>query len=363
MAGAFTTHGRAYFEAGLAVTPTTGFDGKRPILKGYHRKLLGPGTIDKLGVKYPDANLAIVTGLSKVVVIDVDDPSQRALDVALERFGPSPLIIRTGGRGGHHILYSGNQNLRPHDFRYSEDLLLELKADGNIVITPPSVNPQTGRNYEFVKGGLDDFARLPPINIATIPGLSSSVGFNSSKASVNKRQIEVGERNKWLFSQCLRHARACDDLDALIDVARTRAEEHFGERMSDVEIIKTASSAWGYEAHGKNWAAKAAHSTITMMELRRLEERGSDAVALTLHLRLEHGGRMSRGETFALDTRAMERDQTIAGWSRSRYRRAIGRLVAAGIIVVRHRGSGIGDPSLYCIEMPTERRGPPVAPM
>jgi Primase C terminal 1 (PriCT-1) len=110
-----------------------------------------------------------------------------------------------------------------------------------------------------------------------------------------RRRIEIGERNNWLFSQCLRHAGSCDDLDTLLDVARTRAEEYFGEPMSDAEIVKTAKSAWGYEQRGENWAGTAARYPITMDELRRLEELGSDATVLAVHLRLgESSSRWTR---------------------------------------------------------------------
>jgi hypothetical protein len=114
--GAFASHARKYFEAGLCVTPTAGPDGKRPILRGYPNRRLGPDEIDKIAARHQDANVAIVTGLSKLAVIDVDDPDEGALGKALDRFGQTPLITKTAGRGGFQAFYRGAPNLRPTIF-------------------------------------------------------------------------------------------------------------------------------------------------------------------------------------------------------------------------------------------------------
>lgn len=127
--GAFAGYARRFHEIGLCVTPTSGEDGKRPILRGYQKRRLGPDEIQVLAARYPKANLAIVTGLSKLAIIDVDDPGNDALERALSRFGKSPVIVKTGGRGGHQIYYRGHPSLRPHDFRHSEGASMELRTD------------------------------------------------------------------------------------------------------------------------------------------------------------------------------------------------------------------------------------------
>ena len=353
MSGAFANQALRYFELGLAVTPTTGDDGKKPLLAGYQKRTLGPDEIARAARRFPDANLAIVCGRSKLAVVDVDDPSDVALNMALDRFGPTQLISKTGGRGGYQLFYKGDPKLRPINFRHSEDWSGELRVDGNIIIAPPSTHFKTRRQYEFIFGQIEDVSTLPVINVRTLGLLK--LGISDAKVKpipeAMRRRIEVGERNNWLFSQCLRHAPSCDDLDALIDVARTRAEEYFGEPMSDTEIVKTARSAWDYEQRGENWAGSHARYAITMAGLRKLEVLGSDPAVLAIHLRLEHGGRMKRGEAFALDGRAMEIAGSIHGWSRSRIYRAADILLSAGVLVVVHRGTGRGNPNQYLIRM------------
>lgn len=351
--GAFVKHALAYFERNLFVTPTGGKDGKKPLLTDYGKKRLGPDAIIKLGKKFPDANLAVVTGLSRLAVVDVDEPSDAALDRAIDRFGSTPLISRTGGKGGVQLFYKGHPSLRPIDFRHVEGWEGELRVDGNIVIAPPSIHRETGRGYEFIAGDIDDVTSLPQINLTAFDGYGfASVDTTGKRIPETKRvEVEVGTRNNWLFRQCLTHAAACDDLDALIDIARTRAEENFSVQMLDSEIIKTARSAWGYQERGENWVGMKSRLPITLADLDELEPLGSDAVVLAFHLRLEHGGRMARGETFALATVAMEASGTIPGWSRWKYREAIEKLMKANVLKMVHQGTRKGDPSQFRIRM------------
>jgi hypothetical protein len=60
---------------------------------------------------------------------------------------------------------------------------------------------------------------------------------------------------------------------------------------------------------------------------------GPDAHTLLMFLRAVHGGRCCRGNTFALVTEAMQREQTLPGWHWKRYADAIKLLLAAGFIV------------------------------
>src|SRR3546814_2136353 len=51
---------------------------------------------------------------------------------------------------------------------------------------------------------------------------------------------------------CMRAAPHCDDLDALLDVARTFAEDALMVPLSEAEVVKTARSAWDYEVTDRN---------------------------------------------------------------------------------------------------------------
>jgi hypothetical protein len=51
----------------------------------------------------------------------------------------------------------------------------------------------------------------------------------------------------------MRHARYCDTLDDLIDVARTFNQEICESPLGDEEVVRIARSAWGYTERGENW--------------------------------------------------------------------------------------------------------------
>jgi hypothetical protein len=50
----------------------------------------------------------------------------------------------------------------------------------------------------------------------------------------------------------MRHARACDDFAALLDVAETFNSEALSPPLSPDEVAKTARSAWSIEERGEN---------------------------------------------------------------------------------------------------------------
>ena len=113
------------------------------------------------------------------------------------------------------------------------------------MVAPPSRG--TKSNYQIIAGSLDDLDKLPSLR-----------GFKASLATKDGGTvIGVGRRNDALFRHCMRHARHCDDFEALVDVAATfasRCEQDAIDPLSSDEIMRTAQSAWGYtRARRKLW--------------------------------------------------------------------------------------------------------------
>jgi hypothetical protein len=151
-------------------------------------------------------------------------------------------------------------------------------------------------------------------------------------------KIGEGRRNKALFDHLMRQAPHCDDLDALLDVARTYAEDTFVPPLSESEIAQTAASVWSYERRGLNMfgrgrAVMVGHDLIDQI-------RDPDDMFLYLNLRRHHSDRVE----FVL---ANAMAQSI-GWRLSRFRSARNRLVHEGIIAYVHAGGrGPNDPPRY----------------
>jgi hypothetical protein len=321
--GAF---GRTAFDLcalGLVPTPTGGPDGKHPMLRGYNKTLITPVNVAMFQRKFGDANVALVTGPSNINVLDIDDPD--LLPAMRRRFGDSPLIVRTAGRGGFQIYYRSDKDVRLTDLRSTEGLAVEIKTAGGIVIAPPSRNPKTGRNYEFVEGdfSVKTLRQLPMMNVGAIFGATSAA---------QHRRICEGRRNNWLFSVCMRAAIHCDAFEALLDVGRTRNNE-CEPALDDAEVLKVVSSAWNYTVKGLNFTGGNGAVILSREEIEDLCKRNpGDPFFFSLRLRLEHTPRVERGETFALSTPAMEQAGTFDGWSRQNLRTAIKNAIRCGFL-------------------------------
>ena len=229
---------------GLAVLPTGGEDGKVPLVRGFniYRRPPGRAIVEKWFAKWPDANIGVLTGLSKVVVVDVDDPA--LLNRAFEQFGATSLIIQTP-RPGYQLWYRARGGEKPRNLRKSEGLAIEIKAGtSSIVIVPPSVNPRIGRAYAFHKGDWSCLSHLPLFAEQERGGQIGSPG-----------PAEIGERNERLFRLCMRTAPTCSSIDELLVEAREWNHYHCQPPLPDREVEKTVTSAWWYEANGMNFVA------------------------------------------------------------------------------------------------------------
>jgi hypothetical protein len=109
-----------------------------------------------------------------------------------------------------------------------------------------------------------------------------------------------------------------DDVDALIDVART-ANADFHPPMTDDEVIKLAHSARGYTQRGENRFGRRHHVQITHEEVDGLLRADPDAYLLLSILHRRHWGR-----DFVL-ANAMATGMLGGGWTES--------LVACGFVI------------------------------
>ena len=135
-AAVFGAHALALRQYGLAVIPVAGDGSKAPLIRGFNKWRVVPSedTVRLLADRHPDANIAILTGLSGVVVIDVDDAGQ--IDEAIQRFGATPLQVRTH-RGGH-LYYRFGGWTRSHNVVVG--LNAQIKAGSGYVLVPPSMH-------------------------------------------------------------------------------------------------------------------------------------------------------------------------------------------------------------------------------
>lgn len=140
-----------------------GRPGKHPrTANGWKDATTGADTIKKWWSDWPDANIGVACGPSRVIVVDVDprnggDDALADLEVAHGEL-PKTLTTCTGG-GGQHYFYdvSGLDGTLPGKLLAQG---VELKGSGGYVLVPPSLHV-SGRTYGFDEGqGIK--AEFPP---------------------------------------------------------------------------------------------------------------------------------------------------------------------------------------------------------
>lgn len=193
----------AYRARGWSVIPILRAD-KRPALpwQVYQDRPADEDEIRGWFRRWPDANLAIVTGrLSGLVVLDVDpghggDESFRRLVAEHGRL-PATVEARTGGGGRH--LYFRHPGGTVHN-KVGLAPGIDLRGDGGLVVAPPSVH-RSGRRYRWLRG-CDPAALAPaPLPDWLLAISRQSVGHSREHwRRVARDGVGEGERNSTLAS-------------------------------------------------------------------------------------------------------------------------------------------------------------------
>jgi len=315
-----------YAAHGIATFPI-GPD-KRPLMS--HWKKVGICGSSEIAHKFPSAEgTACVAGQrNRLTVIDIDAKGESELTCAIDQYGPTPLIARTPS-GGHHLYFRWKGDKRK--IRPEPGLPVDVLG-GGIIILPPTISAKG--QYRFIEGTLDDLDRLP-----VLKGSTQGIKQEARIASAAITPSLTKGRNDTLFRYCLRAAHHCDDFDALLDVARTCNGE-FCSPLEDKEVVKTATSAWGYEERGDNWSGIGRRVALRHATVDRLAAQDPYALALLSLLKRLHGGR----DQFALAKQAADK----LGWSLPTFKAARKRLEEDGEIrCISRGGRGAHDPPRY----------------
>jgi hypothetical protein len=138
--------------------------GKRPLIRWQVHQYRQADTpeIGDWFRRWPDANIAVVTGIvSNLVVLDLDPrhgaaESQERLQRAHGRF-PETVEAHTGG-GGRHLYFTHPAEIVRN--RVGIEPGIDLRGDGGYVVAPPSVHA-CGEPYHWVRS--PDVYRAEPV--------------------------------------------------------------------------------------------------------------------------------------------------------------------------------------------------------
>jgi hypothetical protein len=239
----------AYAEHGVALIPCS--PEKQPLVE--HPQLFGCRGSTEIAEKPKFSNataFGFYTGeRSRLTVLDVDTTDERVLRDALDRHGPTALIVRTGS-GKFHAYYRHNsetRNIRPWK---GQGLPIDLLGAG-LCIAPPSI--AANGSYRIIEGSLNNLRRLPVLR-----GLDAALYRRKPSRpptpSGPKPWAEMREgdgRNNELFRRLGREAHYCDDFEQLLDRART-LNEGFADPMPDGEVANIVRSVWKMQCEGRN---------------------------------------------------------------------------------------------------------------
>lgn len=320
--GVFAEYQPRYAEHGIATFPV---HDKRPAVSNYMRMGL-PASRQMAGKFATAEGIGFACGeRSGITVLDVDSPDERLLADALDEFGPSPLIIRSGS-GNHQAWYrhrkGERRRIRPDKSRPIDIL------GGGYVIAPPSRGSRGA--YSIIQGSLDDLANLPPLKLQA-----------PQPAPIAAGKVERGRRNQTLWGECMKQARDCPDVEQLMGFAMKANEALFYEPLPDEEVLRVVASAWVKETSGENWHGTGGRVVLKASQIDGLLKSNPDAFILLTILQRHHWGR-----SFVC-ANAMAETMPGAGWPRQRFAAARRKLEEIGEIQMLRPASRQHGPAVY----------------
>lgn len=308
----YGTNAETYAAAGLSVFPVD-TPRKRPAVRGWQKATPQLArkwaSVDKLSAA---EGIGVVMGKPNgLTEVDVDVEGEAWLKAAVERFGQTPIIIRTAS-GKHKLWYRHSGERR---IIRLEGQPIDILGKG-FTIAPPSWHEDFSTSYSFQTGSLTDLVRLPTLR----PG-AFEVGFQHLPEAVSE-----GQRNNNLWRFCMKQARHCDDVEALLDVAISW-NSAFPNPLSQREVERCARSAWRYEVAGLNFLGLQKPKITERDKIMDALLDQPDAYTFLHFLKRWHGNR----QAFAIAPTAMSRAGS-PPWSRHRIAKARDVLLERGHI-------------------------------
>lgn len=207
MSSRSTEHWALYYLArGWSVIPVRPQD-KRARLpwQDYQQRLAGEQEVKEWLQRWPDTNLAIVTGsVSSLVVLDIDPQhgGEESLSRLEETHGRLPRTLETlTGGGGRHLYFVHPGGTIPNRAGLARGI--DLRGDGGYIIAPPSMH-SSGRRYIWKPAhGPEEtaLARMPDWLINLIHQQTHRAGHSISHwRQLVKEGVEEGERNNTIAS-------------------------------------------------------------------------------------------------------------------------------------------------------------------
>lgn len=213
--------------------------GKRPHIKEWQQKAsTDEKTIREWWNKWPQANVAIVTGLT-LIVIDIDPrngglTTLDEIEKKNEKF--TTLCVQTGG-GGKHFYYTKDAAQHIKGGTGLLGLGVDIKSSGGFVVAPPSRHA-SGFRYEWLNP-TTPMQEIPPWILCELGKAQAQTAYELPE------KIPQGERHNTLLSYAGR-LRQAGLLQNEIEERLHKANERCVPPFSLQEINELVKSVLGY---------------------------------------------------------------------------------------------------------------------
>lgn len=190
--------------------------------------------------------------ISGVAVLDIDNAAadehwHNLIGEALE----ATACVRTAK--GHHYYFALPEGREVHSWsQHTDGLSFDLRAEGTGVLAPPSVHPDTGAVYEWVRDPTQGLVALPEALFGPESGPDGRTGA-IARSSLNELLSTPprgeGGRNDWLAKVAGHYAKTYRHLewdDAYL-VHCQMANSLLDPELSEFEFLKTIKSIWKKE--------------------------------------------------------------------------------------------------------------------
>ena len=276
--GVFEDNAARYVAHGLRVFPTGGEDGKRPQIRAWQK--VGRRRVDELARKFPNANIGVIDGdPGGIVRVDIDDPD--LVEMALDRFGDTPVKVQTPTPGHGHLWYRANGERRVVGL---DGLKIDILGRGGYGVAPPSIFPGKGV-YSFIEGGLDDLDHLPVIRPAALP----PTAYRDTPPPANDTgRVPEGCRIKALFAELRVKALDCETPDELQFYAEALNEAKMDPILTEAEIRAQVRGVWRLKTEGRLILPGSRTAVVSLDVTLRLAGKGR-ALPLYTFLSAYHG--------------------------------------------------------------------------
>jgi hypothetical protein len=322
----YAEHGIATFP--VMITP----DRKKPMITNW-QKVGMRGSTD-LANKFPDATaFGFLCGKrNKVALVDIDSPDEKLLASALDLYGPTPVIIKTGSGKGFHLPYRFNGE--PRRIRPNKEMAIDILGEGGYTVAALSIGLKAP--YALIEGKFEDFADLPFMRVPANTNTSAQEGPLPSphERSSLVPPLRDGEgRNVHLYNAlrplALRSAKTEEESRQMA----IGINDRFAEPQPLNDVDWTVRSVWRQKIRGTLLVPGCeATALVRQHEARELIKLDARALGLLTYLRNEHGWR-GGGPFFIANGMAPH-----IGMSRHVLRRTLGLLMVTGKLKLLRKG-------------------------